>query len=153
MSLKQSPPTTSGIVVISGSNFFDPLTSDFPVVQGVLAGFNLPRNQMNFLGSDPQNTSALLISGSITGGITISLKERMDFPGFVPDATEDTDITTTSVTTSGVVVLDIFPGAGTIFVVPVVGNERLFPIFQGEFPVQDIRIFPVLPQFSTIIIS
>ncbi len=119
MALGQSPPTTSGIIVISGSDFFDPQTSDLPIATGS-------------------------IESSTKRGTGIGVL------GTVLDLTSGVKIRSTPVTTSGIVVIDIFIGAGEVFVVPVVGNVRLFPIFQGVFPEQDRRIFPVLPQFSTL---
>lgn len=78
--------------------------------------------------------------------------------GFVPDPTDDINITSTSVTTSGVVVVEFFPGAGipeVPYVPPTYLNERLFPItstsdFIRTFPEENRRIYPVLPQISTL---
>ena len=128
MILGSSPPTTSGIVVITGTNF-SAADAEFPVVTGKITPIILDL------------APTLIYSES-----------------FVPDHTADIKIEQTKVTTSGIVVVEIFPGAGAApapFVPPVVINERIFPIFKGTnfertFPEENQRIFPVLPQFSTI---
>jgi hypothetical protein len=82
----------------------------------------------------------------VTEGNNLLIAQVMRVP-------QDTGIRRTDVTTSGVVILDIFPDAGSaaeVFVPPVVINARVFPLFQGPFPAHDRRIFPVLPQFSTL---
>lgn len=181
MSLPQSPPTSSGIVVISGSDLFDPATSDFRVIRGTIQlepkqnlffggsvfTENLgitgaispePRIVLRIPGNDIQAVAAVFTNSPITGFISIPLdKQDIVAPGFIPGS-PDINITSTSVTSSGIVVMDFFPGAGTPvvpFVPPVVINERLFPIFQGTnfertFPEENRRVFPVLPQFSTL---
>ena len=76
---------------------------------------------------------------------------------FVPIG-DNIKITSTPVTTSGVVILDFFPGVGLPdfpYVPPIFLNQRLFPVtFSGigerVFPEENRRIYPVLPQFSII---
>lgn len=189
--LGQSPPTTSGIVVISGSNNFG-LTSDFPAS----SSFKIIHNTDESF-SDPSLgliTPALvdsLIPPSVlylvdlhvdtsytTDPITLISTEQVDalidipvlridltYDPFISLASiafapgeNDIKITSTPVTTSGVVVLDLFPGAGlpTIpYAPPTYLNQRLFPVtFSGlgerVFPEENRRIYPVLPQFSII---
>jgi hypothetical protein len=66
---------------------------------------------------------------------------------------DDWRITTTETTTSGVVVFEMGIGIGTPYVVPVVIDARLFPVSLASFPttISGERIYPVLPQYSTII--
>jgi len=148
MALGQSPPTTSGLVVISGSNNFDSQTSDFPVVVGIVDRVE-KRGVAAGLGGTV--TFDDFFDDVHTGGI-ISVDKRGASPvlGTVLDLTSDIEIRSTPVTTSGIVVMDMFIGAGVVFVIPVVGNVRIFPIFQGAFPEQDRRVFPRLPQSSTL---
>ena len=149
MGLPQSPPTTSGIVVLSGSNFFDPQTSDFPIVAGTIQSSGR-RGASPIIGTPPvfDDFFDLVVPG---GRIQSSgRKGAISVVGAVLTLTSDVEIRSTPVTTSGVVVMDMFIGAGEIFVVPAVGNVRLFPIFQGAFPEQDRRVFPRLPQSSTL---
>ncbi len=175
MTLPQSPPTTSGIVVITGSNSFDPQSSDFPIVRGTVSGVGradinvigaggddfitavsgLPgtiissgRTQVNVIGSSVFSTE--ISDLGFPGTITNTGRTDVNLLGRVLTIRFDVDVTQTTITTSGVVVMDMFVGAGEIFVVPAVGNVRIFPVFQGVFPEQDRRIFPVLPQFSTL---
>lgn len=144
----QSPPTTSGIVVISGSAGFDLLSSDFPVLQGFVKVEPLPAV---VLGSDPETTSDLFMGLGRSSGLSrVIYTEASSVNGFVPDQTLDYDITKTTVTTSGIVIFDLFPGAGEEYIVPVVGNVRLFPEAIRVYPPYNVRIFPLLPQFSTI---
>jgi len=147
MALGQSPPTTSGLVVISGSDFFDPQTSDLPIVTG-------PIQPNRRRGAKPVEGTVVFddFFDLVFQGTVSTAGRRAAFPvtGLVLDLTSDTEIRSTPVTTSGVVVMDIFTGAGTVFVAPVVGNARVFPIFQGAFPEQDRRVFPRLPQSSTL---
>ena len=130
----QSPPTTSGIVVISGSQNFDALLSDFPMPGG-LYRISMPTESRY----------------RKTGIITTVLH-----------APDNVDITVgaSSVTTSGIVVFEFYPGAGAPYIIPFVINARLFPISAAAFPttvsgfestVSGERIYPVLPQYSTII--
>jgi len=179
MSLPQSPPTTSGIVILSGSNFFDPESSDFPVIRGNVTA---PDKGMSLKGTGGQDITDLFLS-SASGGfsgkiaspakIQLSLKgavldpadaiyivgkitppqkatQGLSLAGFIPDIGEDVGITSTEVTTSGIVIMEMFPGAGESFVPPVVVNARTFPNFQGTFPEQDSRVYPRLPQFSVV---
>ncbi len=175
MALPQSPPTTSGIVVITGSNSFDSQSSDFPIVRGTVVAVGradvnvigaggedfipavsgLPgtiissgRTDVNVIGSQVFSTEVSDLGFS--GTIIKSGRTDVDVLGRVLTIRFDVDVTQTTVTTSGIVVMDIFVGAGEVFLVPAVGNVRIFPVFQGVFPEQDRRIFPVLPQFSTL---
>jgi len=187
MSLPQSPPTTSGIVVLSGSDSFDPQASDFPVIWGTIeepdkseslvvkGGGGLDTTNLflstsgvgGFAGTiqEPSKEAlavrgCVVVPGSgvftmapIAGTIEEPDKQTLAVLGHVLHSVDDVGITSTAVTTSGIVVVDIFPGAGTPaapFVPPVVINERFFPNFQGTFPEHDRRIFPVLPQFATL---
>lgn len=186
MSLPQSPPTTSGIVVLSGSNLFDPQSSDFPVILGTVEEpdksslLKVPggggvavtdfflSNAGGFSGAGKeQNTKEILgVRGSvatidglflavppIAGTVQKGSTEQLGVQGVVFALDVDVDITSTEVTTSGIVIVDIFPGVGAVaapFVPPVVLNERFFPLFQGPFPEHDSRIYPRLPQFSIL---
>jgi len=127
MSLPQSPPTTSGIVVISGSNSFSRATSDFPVIQNLF-----------------------LTSAGTRDQITL-------FNSFVLDLDLDLEVISTDVTTSGIVILNYALDIGIPFIVPVVIDERIFPFSPVSgvrlFPetvISGVRIFPVLPQFATL---
>jgi len=146
MALGQSPPTTSGIVVITGSNSFDPQSSDYPVVVGIVE-IAIKKGAEPVVGTVTFDDFANLVFAGTVISVD-KLGTAAPVLGSVLDLTSDVEIRTTPVTTSGIVVMDMFIGA--VFVVPVVGNTRLFPIFQGVFPEQDRRIFPVLPQFSTL---
>jgi len=146
MALGQSPPTTSGIVVITGSNSFDPQSSDYPVVVGIIETA-IKKGAETVVGTVTFDDFANLVFAGPVISVD-KLGTAAPILGSVLDLTSDVEIRTTPVTTSGIVVMDMFIGA--VFVVPVVGNTRLFPIFQGVFPEQDRRIFPVLPQFSTL---
>jgi len=146
MALGQSPPTTSGIVVITGSNSFDPQSSDYPVVVGIIETA-IKKGAEPIVGTVTFDDFANLVFVGTVISVD-KLGTAAPVLGSVLDLTSDVEIRTTPVTTSGIVVMDMFIGA--VFVVPVVGNTRLFPIFQGVFPEQDRRIFPVLPQFSTL---
>ncbi len=184
MSLPQSPPTTSGIVVLSGSNSFDPQSSDFPAIRGLIENSDNSSVLLANGGGGVDTTNTFFLSSPVVGKITEPFKEELEVQGgvatldglvlFLPIAGTikepgekeeldtsgvvlaldlDVDITSTAVTTSGIVIVDIFPGAGAPivpFVPPVVFNERFFPNFQGPFPEHDSRIFPRLPQFSTL---
>jgi len=149
MALGQSPPTTSGLVVISGSDFFDPQTSDFPVVTAVLVPSTKKRAEVEVVGHVVFDD----FFDDVFQATIISVEKRGSSApvlGAVLDLTSDIEIRSTPVTTSGIVVMDMFIGAGVLFVVPAVGNTRLFPIFEGVFPEQDRRVFPRLPQSSTL---
>ena len=153
MSLGQSPPTTSGIVIVSGSNFFDPQTSDFPVVVAQLTSIREGRLQTSppLVANPPVFDDFFdLVVGEGLLGSTSGRKDVVGVFGVVLELTSDVKIRSTPVTTSGIVILDMFPGAGDVFVPPVVSNARIFPVFAGIFPEQDRRIFPVLPQFSIL---
>ncbi len=186
MSLPQSPPTTSGIVVLSGSNLFDPQSSDFPVIWGPIEEpdkssllavrgrggvditdfFLSTAGGFSGTGKEQPTKEILEVRGSvatldglflavppIAGTVQKGSTEQLGVLGVVLHSVDDAGITTTGVTTSGIVIVDIFPGAGTPaapFVPPVVFNERFFPNFQGPFPEHDSRIYPRLPQFSTL---
>lgn len=155
--LPQSPPTTSGIVIISGSNNFDPLTSDFPIVVGVVdfkpPDFFSPPARVN----DPN----FLIDFGVKGSLFFT-EVSTDFVilpgGFVPDLSNDVDIKSPGPTASGIVIIDFFPGAGAPlvpYVPPTLFNERLYPIsstsdFVRVFPEENRRVYPVLPQFSIL---
>lgn len=159
----QSPPTTSGITIISGSNNFNVLNSDFPVVTGgVIQEFTIlvpPEENRPFLISTLDVT---LLDESFPVALTLTQSELLNqvtlIGGFIPDLTDDVSITSTTVTTSGITILEFFPGAGlpeVPFIPPTVLNARLFPIFSTAefvrtFPEENRRIFPVLPQFSTL---
>lgn len=178
MGLPQSPPTTSGIVVITGSNFFDPQSSDFPIVRGQVTSSAVTR--LNVTGAQVFSTefSDLVRAGFLTSFEVVGLNliaaqifstEFSDLvrTGFLtvvgpsigqeepPASTvgrvlSPTPITQTTVTTSGIVIMDTFVIAAEEFVIPIVINERIYPVFQGVFPEQNRRIFPVLPQFSIL---
>ncbi len=164
MGLKQLPPTESGIVVISGSDMFG-LTGDFPVIQGLVFDSFVEHDEPIELifSSDPQTTQDIFESIAPVGLIFITPAEgaegeRQDNNIQILEVLDmnpggDVNITSTSVTTSGIVLFDMFPGAGSVvvpFVPPVVLNERFFPLFQGPFPEHDSRIYPRLPQFSIL---
>lgn len=167
--MPQLPPTTSGIVIISGSYGFDPDLSDFPITLSNLVSTGRDYTSDILMSFRVTDSHALtVISGLpnydlypypaqlVTTGrdyldsddlIVSSPFNSLDF--VFPD---DQSIETTPTTTSGIVLWSFFPGAGVAFVVPFVINARLFPIFAGTYPEQDRRIYPVLPQFSTIVI-
>ena len=150
MGLGQSPPTTSGIIIISGSNFFDPQTSDFPVI--VALPETSRRKQAGPVIATPPVFDAFLnlVVGSAVAATPSGPKRVEDVKAVVLDLTSDIGIRSTPVTTSGIVIMDMFFGAGGVFISPIVGNARIFPVFAGIFPEQDRRIFPVLPQFSIL---
>ena len=163
MSLFNSPPTTSGVVVLSGSNFFD-LSGDFPVVPGLFidsdaTANNTPReNTFLILDTSPQDTSDTFDTLILKQLTQLDPSEQQPRSGEIQATVlrinEDIGISENLTTTSGIVILDIFTGAGTPqepFVPPVVINERLFPRFQGALiSPPPGRIFPVLPQSSTL---
>ena len=126
-----SPPTTSGVVVLSGSNAFDITSSDFPVARATANIMSHPPLIMT------RSAVVLVQPDDISAGGGSS-----------------------SVTTSGVAILSFYPGAGAPYIIPFVINARLFPISAAAFPttvsgfestVSGERIYPVLPQYSTII--
>lgn len=181
----QSPPTTSGIVIISGSNDFIAGSSDFPCPVVTIVDDYLPTifddlqvtvvpNKTitfghleieNYVQSDVmQDMDSLDFTNSpaLTFG-HLELTEIVPTVIFDIDAqfaptSENLKITTTEVTTSGIVILDFFPGAGEAlipYVPPVFLNQRIYPVtFSGLgerlFPEENRRIYPVLPQFSVI---
>jgi hypothetical protein len=153
----QSPPTVSGVVIISGSNNFDAHASDFPVVVGSVT------ESVTYVTDPPFSTSSAVDAYASSLPIPLFVTDfavDIDIPaGFIPDFDDDVDIRSTPVTTSGIVVVDIFPGAGITgpppYVPPVYFNVRVFPdtstdLFIRVFPEEGLRIFPVLPQFSTL---
>lgn len=191
--LGQSPPTTSGIVVISGSNNFGP-GSDFPVFSSISIKYSID----DFIFTSPIGLSSSELANEVIGvppslvitdfvseettlgplmGLSSSVSaDLLVFPStlVISDMSIDEDFaqtnlmfvsdpqniktTSTPVTTSGIVILDLFPGAGVVFipfVPPIFINQRIFPvIFSGPgerlFPEENKRIYPVLPQFSII---
>lgn len=153
MPLPQNPTTTSGVVVVSGSHGFDRALSDYPSILHLQANTTfLNQHVVKTL------TSPLSILNDYSGYVVdtlltheISIKKPV-VQGVIIDIEDDIEIFLQNPpTTSGVVVARMGFGLGIIFVVPVVGNVRLFPVTPAEFPEQDRRIYPVLPQFSTII--
>jgi hypothetical protein len=177
----QSPPTTSGLVIISGSNNFG-VDSDFPVAimtldLDVLDVLDMPLNDVlspppsfGNLGMIDHTFEIETFDAMVMNDVTspppsfgnLEMVESVhvqDVPFFSFAPSDDNiKITSTNVTTSGVVVIDLFPGAGegTIpFVPPAFLNQRIFPVtFSGLgerlFPEENRRIYPVLPQFSVI---
>ncbi len=190
--LGQSPPTTSGIVVLSGSNNFG-LGSDFPAFANIQIDYHIEDQTldppMDLASSITANEAVtprvitllnlndyeatplhppMFLASSITANEAVTprvLDIKMDiedvrvqtFLQFVPFGTAS-KITSTSVTTSGIVILEFFPGADDLFVPyapPIFTNQRVFPVtFSGLgerlFPEENRRIYPVLPQFSII---
>ena len=189
--LGQSPPTTSGIVVLSGSNNFG-LTGDFPVFASVQVDhgadaprFSSPIELTSSSSADEIVTPSVLALGDLhveeqfldtplqltpstpadalvfppVLDVTAHLEDDRTqiFLQFVPFG-NDSKITSTPVTTSGIVILEFFPGANDEFVPyvpPIFINQRIFPVtFSGlgerVFPEENRRIYPVLPQFSTL---
>jgi hypothetical protein len=180
----QSPPTTSGVVVISGSNNFG-VGSDFPAFVMTLDfsppnaaipdGLNMVLNDVT---SPPPTITALemidfipehfddMVVNDVTSPPPSFGNLEMVEHVHVQDVTvlsfapsdDSIKITSTNVTTSGVVVIDLFPGAGAglvPYVPPSYINSRIFPVtFSGlgerVFPEENRRIYPVLPQFSVI---
>ena len=191
--LGQSPPTTSGIVVLSGSNNFS-VNGDFPVFSSVSIKYHIeepiltyPIDLVSSVSDDdisgaPTMLALIDIYGDVTppaplimlapsmivdtlivlpvlGLLNINIEEgfaqtKLMFVGDV----DNTKITSTPVTTSGIVILDLFPGAGEDlipYVPPIFINQRIFPVtFSGLgvrlFPEENRRIYPVLPQFSVV---
>jgi hypothetical protein len=154
----QSPPTTSGIVIVSGSNSFDPVTSDWGTVVATLTEFTegsaVRTSDIPFI----MNDLSLYTPAS---GILLTNFNEVIFEvtaGFVPSFEDDTEIISTPVTTSGIVIMNFYPGAGAgeiPYVPPTYINQRLFPVvFSGAgervFPEKNRRVYPVLPQFSVI---
>lgn len=161
MALRQRPPTTSGIVVLSGSEMFG-LSGDFPVVQGlVFNSFPVADGPTQLImSSSPQTVQNAFFSNFPSPLVFVTPEEGAEGErqanyqlATVLRVGIDTNITSTNVTTSGIVLLDIYPGAGVEeapWVPPVVINARLFPLYQGPFPEHNLRIYPVLPQYSTL---
>lgn len=169
--MSQNPPTTSGVVIISGSYGFDSDLSDFPVILGRLTVIGTGWDYMaspNSILATTDNFPMVLVSGLpdydrhpyparlVTTGWDYLAQDSyvVSEPFVALDFTfpEDHHIDQSPPTTSGVVIWSFYPGAGVAWIVPIVINARLFPIFAGTYPEQDRRIYPVLPQFSTIII-
>lgn len=160
----QRPPTTSGITIISGSNNFNVANSDFPVVTGgVIQGGIIPvppEEDPPFLimAFDPILIEEI-VPVILNPSQFVILDQVILTGGFIPDVRDDIHIIPTTVTTSGITIIEFFPDAGlsgSQFVPPIFSNSRLFPIsasneFVRTFPEKNRRIFPVLPQFSTII--
>lgn len=187
----QSPPTTSGIVVLSGSNNFG-TGSDFPVFSSISISyhseesiFSEPIDVSSPLGvADAIDIPVLRIPAfheeePFVGTIDIVSSSQADLARDIPVLSltslhSDENIAQTSLyfvangdnikitppdtTTSGVVILDIFPDAGVLefpYVPPLYVNQRLFPVtFSGigerVFPEENRRVYPVLPQYSTL---
>lgn|SRR5574338_254678 len=168
-----NPPTISGVVLLtSGTTSSIFLENEFPqdVATPVPSsvGYNyLSLSTFSIPGMDylPTTTTGLpALSDEIRGiwqlvGTPESIGyDYVTYPtvsGLVSEDLvypDDYSITSTPVTTSGVTLLNFYPGAFvTVWITPVVIDARLFPIFAGIFPQQDRRIYPVLPQYSTII--
>ncbi len=190
--LRQSPPTTSGIVVLSGSNNFG-LGGDFPVFANIQIDYEAEDQRFDPIMELASSITAnevvtprvltlinlndheatplhplMFLASSITANEVVTprvLDIKFDieddrvqtFLQFVPFGL-DRKITSTSVTTSGIVILEFFPGADDVFVPyapPIFINQRVFPVtFSGIgerlFPEENRRIYPVLPQFSVI---
>ena len=182
--LFNSPPTVSGIVVPSGSYNFDLLLSDFPIApslqlvnfpglsdsqslraaEGNAIDLALELVGAGFLIKVPPIESFRAAEGNaidlalelVGAGFLIKVPPIESlFPSISFDPGSDTTFQNLPPTTSGIVVVEMFPGAGVGFIPPVFINERLFPIFQGtnfsrSFPEENRRTFPVLPQFSIL---
>jgi hypothetical protein len=180
----QSPPTTSGVVVISGSNNFG-VGSDFPAFIMTLdlsppnaAIPDGPGMILNDATDPPPSFGNLhVVDWAVSDPLDMILNAANDPPpsfgnlqiseavhvqddtsfSFAPSE-DSIKITSTNVTTSGIVIIDLFPGAGAgviPYVPPAYINSRIFPVtFSGlgerVFPEENRRIYPVLPQFSVI---
>jgi len=166
------PVTTSGIVIISGSNYFDSLTSDFPIVIGTVISSPFPSDVyanpvfQQGLAQDPYEPATLVLSGTVVA----KLSPEFFFPPFVYSNSvftaagkvlqfdRDIRIKQTLVTTSGITLVDFGIDILTAgYIVPVYINSRLFPYQLRLFPITDsttssgVRVYPRLPQFSVII--
>lgn len=180
--LSQSPPTTSGVVIVSGSNDFTPGLADLEVViGGAIEDFFLTPDGPSFdMASDPRATSQpdsgnfAPVIAFLTDIIEIPLNPTIDFVmatdavsiydpavgnftqplvldvtieaiqndlggaiGYLPDPFLDIFISSETATTSGIVIVNIFPNANNLipFISPILLTER---------------VFPLLPQFSVI---
>lgn len=137
MVIGQSPPTTSGVVVISGSESFGP-ASDFPILTGIVAVG--PQPESFTTGLTTIFESAAVVGLSESGLLTQApaLEVFSTALTTVFDFQLDLEILPTNVTTSGVTIMTFGLGIGTI------------PIpFIGPFVI-NARIFPVSPEVSTI---
>jgi hypothetical protein len=164
MALNTSPPLTSGVVVLSGSEFFNPLAgSDFPVIKmALLDGQSLSSDAVlsdsTFILTKAPDVISTAVGSYTVKNLLISnappAEDNVEVFAKVIRITQDIRIRSTPVTTSGVVILDMFPdaeGEGEVFVPPVVINARIYPLYQGPIPSPAAgRIFPLLPQFSTL---
>jgi len=129
---------------------------DSLIIVDFFAGQDLLTSAMNepVVGNVDNSAFGLFFTEMLVTNIT-DLGESV---GFIPNPDQDIKITSTSVTTSGVVIVDIFPGVNDAFVPyvpPIFLNKRVFPVtFSGLgerlFPEENRRIYPVLPQFSII---
>jgi hypothetical protein len=150
----QSPPTTSGIVVISGSEGFDLLGSDFPVAQ-VRFSNPLPTEEQvgTFSAADGIAIRDLALEISATAAFTQLLPAEVEFQVRSFDLQDDIGLQISPPTTSGIQIIEFYPGAGAAelpFVPPIVGNVRIFPVYEHTIPEENVRIYPRLPQFSTL---
>jgi hypothetical protein len=179
--ISQSPPTTSGLVIISGSNnwargsdlevviggniedyfrtpdspsfvmaldpvpLYDPDAGNFsPVIAELTDIIDIPLTPtIEFvMASDPVplydpdagNFTPLLV-------LDVTIEEIQndmdDSVGYIPDMALDFFVESETTTTSGIVIVNIFPGANDLipFISPILLTER---------------VFPLLPQFSVI---
>ena len=185
----ESPPSVSGIVVLSGSNDFSAISSDFPVVKGLVSqtytasnpalyGSIIPRTkevtQIVVSGSrvnlvvagytstvmhgeiSPRVNEVIQIvaSGSVRNLVATSYTHTpILYAGAYVVGPSDWRVTQTEITTSGIVLLEMALGIGAEYFIPIVFDARVFPISTATFPVavSGTRIYPVLPQYSTII--
>ena len=137
MVIGQSPPTTSGVVIIFGSESFGP-ASDFPILAGLVA-------------SAPQSESfstglTTIVEPAVVGGLAEAglqpqapaLEVFSTALATVFDSQLDLEILPTNVTTSGITIMTFGLGIGQV------------PIpFIGPFVI-NFRIFPVPPEVSTL---
>jgi hypothetical protein len=183
--LGQSPPTTSGVVVISGSAFqvhvldiqFDKVEDqilsphmDLASSASVDSSISIP--VLNFVDTPNTNDTDYLMRLVSSGptdalinipvlNIDMSTEDArvQTYLQFVPLG-DNLKITSTPATTSGIVVMDFYPGVNVSggpppYIPPIYLNQRLYPVtFSGfgerVFPEENRRIYPVLPQFSII---
>ena len=150
-----SPPTVSGLVLVSGSQNFDVTTSDFPVLRNmqlVQSSVNAPLLAMSKAAEDITQISQAL-GKPMTLQLTPVLEPQLSLSSIVVGFPLDMNIIDTEVTTSGVVILEMYFGAGVAYIPPIVIDARIFPVSTASFPVavSGTRIYPVLPQYSIII--